>query len=712
MQREHYDDGTIMIRFAAPIFLSAFLLFLVQPMMGKYILPWFGGSAGVWSVCLLFFQVMLLVGYTYAHMLHRYLSTRTQMIVHVTLLAASLGFLPIIPSAMWKPAPADNPSLRILLLLTVVLGLPYCMLSSTGPLLQSWFARAFPQRSPYRLYALSNVGSLLALAGYPFVVEPSLNRHAEALMWSTGFVIFAILCGWCAIQMWRRSNSKIVTLANAQRRDQARSDSRSLPPTVVDRLMWIAFPACASVMLLSVTTRITEDIAPIPFLWVLPLAVYLVTFIIAFEWPRLYHRGVFGPGVFVALAIVAGMMRWPHMPIPTLLGGSIAVLFMCCMACHGEVYRLRPGADRLTLFYLAIAGGGALGGAFVSLIAPLIFSWYFEFYLGLFATVVLLLIQLRRDRASFLSKPQLRVAWLGLLALTAAAGFAMRMAITRANQNVLLRTRNFYGVLAITEVNLGDPLGTVRTLEHGLITHGAQLLNDELRRWPLLYYGQITGVGLVMRYLPHDGPRRVGVVGLGTGTLATWADPGDVYRFYEINPRVIELAHDDFTFLDDSPGTIEIVPGDARLSMEREDAQNYDVLVLDAFSSDAIPTHLLTLEAFQTYLRHLKPNGVLAVHVSNRYLDLQPAVHRVGAEVGLKTVFVNSNADDARLVRESQWVLLCRNDSLFKKSPIRLAGFFPMSLPHVRLWTDEHVSVWEVMRPGEADAPDAARQTR
>lgn len=706
-----------MPRFAITIFISAFLLFLIQPMIGRYILPWFGGAAGVWAVCLVFFQTVLLAGYAYAFALNRWLSSRGQMIVHLVVLGTALAMLPLLPPAeTWKPLTGDDPASTILLLLTVCIGIPYVALAATGPLLQAWFARTHEGRSPYRLYALSNVGSLLALLSYPFVIEPLLTRKEQAMMFIAGFVLFAAFCGWCALTQMRKSTKAQKHKENnadaprTKNKDKIRTTEQTPVPStgVFAPLMWFLLPACASIMLLSTTTRLTQDIAPIPFLWVLPLAVYLITFIIAFEKPILYWRPAFVGLLVIALGAVLALMLRPHASLYWQVGGYMTVLFVCCMICHGEVYRLRPEPARLTSFYLLIAGGGAAGGAFVSLLCPVLFDRYVEFYAGIFGTIGLLLACVFNDRlVAILPQRQRRLGWLVMISFTMLVGFGMRLGVGHLerefDRNTVLQARNFYGTLTIKVQEGKQSFGQFRALEHGRIRHGAQIMNEQFRGWRILYYGPASGIGLVMRFLPRteSQPRRVGVVGLGTGTMSAWGNTGDVFRYYEINPRVVEWAREYFTYLDDLEGLggrVEIVPGDARLSMEREPPQEYDVLVLDAFSGDAIPTHLLTKEAFEVYLKHLKPKGVLAVHVSNRYLDLHPVVHRIGDAVGLKTVFVMSPENVDRFETEAHWVLLSRDDEVFRTTPINVAADRPRGTPHVTLWTDEHTSLLEVLR--------------
>jgi hypothetical protein len=680
-----------MVVFAAAIFLSAFLLFLVQPMLGKFILPWFGGSTGVWTACMLFFQVLLVAGYAYAHVSSRWLRPRMQMIFHLVVLAGSAIYLPIIPNPIWKPGPDSEPTLRIVLLLAVTVGIPYLALASTSPLLQSWFGKRFPGASPWRLYALSNLGSLLALIAYPFAVEPALARLSQAAWWSVGFGAFALLSALCAFTFVRGIPDV-----------QANPAPRSARPSPGVLLQWIGLPAVASVMLLAITNQICLDIGVIPFLWVLPLGIYLLTFILAFDRPRWYHRGVFTAALVLAVLAVGMLMRSPDASFGMQIGLCTFILAVTGMICHGELYRMRPSTDRLTEYYLLISIGGALGGVFVAMIAPRIFSTFLELQLAIFACIALLLVRLFADERSMFHDGNRRPGWIALVAVFLIAGNQVFQEILRAETQVIDRARNFYGILRVKEVS--DPATGVvnRALEHGRIAHGQQL--SKQKREPTTYYGRITGIGLLLDNLHQSQPRRMGVVGLGVGTLATYGRAGDVIRFYEINPDVDRLAREHFTYLEDClAGEPEIVLGDARLSMEVEPAQAYDVLVLDAFSSDAIPLHLLTREAFETYQRHLAPDGVIAVHISNKFIDLRPVLARAAEHFELVGRMVINEDAPAQLVSASSWVLLARDPDVFAPDALaRKVSPLGQPLDRIGLWTDDSSNLFEVLRPAPA----------
>lgn len=674
-----------MLAFGLTIFWGACLLFLVQPLMARFILPWFGGGPAVWTSCMLFFQLWLLLGYAYAHLSISRLTPRRQVLTHLVLLAAAVALLPITPGEAWKPADGSNATGHILLLLTACLGLPYLVLAATGPLLQAWFSRTHPGVSPYRLYALSNVGSLLALLAYPFWLEPRFSRQAQAEAWSWGLGLYALLVAWCGARAWRSAEDGDVPA------EQADAEPA---PSVERRLLWFALPACGVMLLLAITNKLCQDIAVVPFLWVLPLGLYLLSFIISFDSPRWYHRGFWWPllgGMLAAILFdLHGAESHPNLvPLATLYLGT---LFVACMVCHGELHRLRPGAGRLTGYYLAIAGGGAGGGLFVALGAPFLFPDYFELHLGLFLTALLVLAVVRDELCG--ARASVRARWLGagLLLALLAFGYGLYDVAATSSRDSLSVTRGFYGVLKVKENDVEDPKRHHLTLQHGATLHGLQPLHPSRRNDPTSYYGHTSGVGRLLRAHQPEGGRRVGAVGLGTGTLAAWGRPGDTFRFYEINPDVARLATSTFTYLKDSRARTELVMGDARLSMEREADQQYDVIILDAFSSDAIPVHLLTLEAFGHYQRHLRADGAIAVHVSNRYLDLHPVVFRLAEKIGFPACTIDDlDADDEDAgTYGSDWIILTRNQALRAHPLIKAASAPPEPGPAgVGYWTDE-----------------------
>src|ERR1035437_8692615 len=448
-----------MAAYALTIFTGAFLLFQVQPLIGKYILPWLGGGPGVWTSCMLFFQVLLLGGYAYAHFTSRWLKPRKQAVVHLVLLAAALALLPITPNDAWKPHGAGNPTLQILTLLAVSLGLPYFVLSSTGPLIQQWFSRAKPGVSPYRLYALSNLGSLLALVSYPFFFETHFTRKFQAGLWAWGLVAYVICCGFCAVRLWKSEGRRKNAECRMQNAEDASTEHapcttqhapiNSLRSTL-NHLLWLLLPACASVLLLATTNKLCQDVAVIPFLWVAPLALYLLSFIICFDNPRWYARLPFMLALMAAWGgICWALFKGPTVSIQLQLSIYSAGLFICCMVCHGELYRLRPDPRRLAGFYLMIAAGGALGGFFVAVIAPLVFTDYFELQWGLLLCGLLLLLVCARDRNPGSFKRWRLPAGVCLLAGLVALGIALWRQAHHSGGLTVYRSRNFYGVLKV-----------------------------------------------------------------------------------------------------------------------------------------------------------------------------------------------------------------------------------------------------------------------
>jgi hypothetical protein len=681
-----------MTLYAVTIFLSAFLLFQVQPLIAKMILPWFGGSAAVWSASMLFFQLLLLAGYAYAHVSIRFLKPRMQMLVHVVLLLGSCALLPILPNPVWRPTQAGDPTARILLLLTATIGLPYFLLSSTSPLLQAWLVRRTGSGVPYRLFALSNFGSMLALVSFPFLVEPTLATRQQAFWWSGGYVVFALMCAFTA---WvSRAASAMPNDSSAPAVDW---DER---PSAWHLIFWVLLASCASVLLVSVTNHMSQNVAPIPLLWVLPLALYLLTFICAFESDRVYRRWLFIPLLAPALAGMAYMLYADegNFSIKYAIPGYAVGLFICCLFCHGELARRRPAPRHLTLFYLMVSIGGALGGIFVALIAPRVFRIYWELPLGLIACGLLAMIAVWSLRLPRVGAWPVR-AFI-FIAVAVLAGYFVRQE-RRLSKNLVLQARNFYGPLEVRD-DLPTEDYAQRTLLHGTIDHGSQLLDPVLRYVTTSYYAKRSGVGRAMSELQAKGPIRAGVIGLGAGVLSNYGRKGDYFRIYEINPLVQRIAQTLFTFYPHSAADKAILMGDARLTLERqlanEGPQNYDILAVDAFSSDAIPVHLLTREAIQLYFRHLKPEGVLALHISNRYLDLKPVCEGGAESVGRQAWVVEDEGDEASYLSSSTWVLVSSDLSLYKGKFFKDATISQYTAKKgFRPWTDDYSNLFQIL---------------
>jgi SAM-dependent methyltransferase len=673
--------------FGITIFASACLLFLVQPLASKLILPWFGGSSAVWITCILFFQAGLLLGYLYAHSLARTSDAKRQAMIHAALLLLCLFTLPILPNPVWKPPPSGDPIWYLLGALTTSVGLPYTLLSSTSPLLQNWYAGIQKGAIPYRYFALSNAGSLIALLSYPILIEPHFSGRQQSILWSAGFVAFALCCMAAAAYA---TKAKWAGHANAQFNTEAYTPK---PPL----LTWLSLAGCASALLLGVTDLLTENVAPMPLLWVMPLSLYLLTFILCFESERWYHRGIFLPLVLPSVGcLVATLGPFENKSIAVIMPLLLASLFVCCMVCHGELARSKPLSAQLTTFYLCLAAGGVLGGVFMALVAPRLFPANYENQIAFLGCLLLLLVVLFRDIRSRAE----RLIWLGALITSIFFAAYVVRETWREHQSVVLLARNFYGALRVEDET--DYGRKVRELYHGTITHGSQFLDSGMRHQATTYYGRNSGIGLTWRVLEASGPLRMGVVGLGAGTLAAYGRSRDVLRFYELNPLMLKIARTQFTYFSDCPARTEVVLGDARLTLSQEEPQRFDILVVDAFSGDAIPVHLLTREAFSTYWRHLKPDGILAVHISNRYLKLAPVVKLAAAESGKPAWQVDSADDDLREIYAASYVLVSARPGFFN-APLLRGKLLPIAVPSsLREWTDNYSTLWPLLdlKPG------------
>jgi hypothetical protein len=686
--------------FPLTIFLSAFLLFQVQPIIGRYILPWFGGGPAVWTACMLFFQAVLLGGYAYAHFLSSSLSSSRaaslQARFHIALLAVSLAFLPLTPRAdLWKPASGEDPTTRIILLLGATVGVPYLLLSATGPLLQRWFTVAQPGESPWRLYALSNLGSFLALLTYPFLVEPWLRLRTQGLIWSALYALFVALCAWTAWKFSWKSGPQ----AASEPAPEPVKDSR--PPAIATILFWLALSACTSALLLGTTNQISQEIAVNPFLWVAPLSLYLLTFILTFESERWYQptpfalaAGIFAPVACVVVGASIVVPLWGQLAL------YLAALFVACMLCHGELARARPAREHITAFYLTVAAGGALGGVFVALFAPRIFIEYSEYSIALGLACLLGFLGWLRSGAlaqwtsrNFAVRVPLMVMLIGGITSLVAT-------VTNSDQPGVQRWRNFYGILRVAE--RPDDNGPILQLTHGRIRHGFQYLREPQRHWATSYYGAHSGVGIAINALDRPN-RQIAVIGLGTGTLAAWGRPGDTFRFYEINPDVEQVARTRFSYLKDSPARTEVIPGDGRLQLERELASGHshdlDLIAVDAFSSDSIPLHLLTAECADVYRKRLAPGGVLLLHISNRALDLEPVVKGLAHYLAWDSAMFIAPKDEKTGESSSTWVLISSDPGFLEKPAVHneITGWTLHSQKPI-LWTDDFASLWPILR--------------
>jgi hypothetical protein len=691
--------------FALTILLSAFLLFLVQPIVAKQILPWFGGTSAVWTTCLVFFQVLLLAGYTYSHLLTRKLTPRSQANVHIALLVASLAFLPIIPREFLKPAGEEDAALRIIVLLAATIGLPYFLLSTTGPLLQKWVAHRFEERTVYRLFALSNFGSLIGLLAFPFAIEPFASSRMQSYVWSAGYLLFVLACAASAWHARRRPVAPAEPIlggggldthgARANEVSSAAAEHSDTPPTVANYALWLVLSALGSIVLLAATSHMTQNIASVPFLWVLPLALYLLSFVIAFE-----GRG--GRGwydrrwwLFPTLAVLVAM-AWGLSVSRGVLDVGVAIplyslgVLLACVFCHGELAHRKPAPRYLTHFYLMLSLGGALGGMFVGLIAPRIFPAYYELPLAL-AALAALAIWFAWDVKALIGP--------ALVASIATSYYGWTYLEFLKNDTLIMK-RNFYGMQRVKIQGSGEL--EVRRLLHGVILHGEQFARGPNKLEPGTYYARTSGVGLAIAARQSRGPVRLGVVGLGVGTLSAYGRAGDVVRFYELDPDVLELAQNRFWYLKATPATLEFALGDARLSMERElklnQSQRFDVLAIDAFSSDSIPVHLITKEAIEIYAREIAADGIIAVHVSNRFLDLKPVLANIGAATGLAVRLISDAPSDESGASNTDWVLIARDAKVFDHPTLAEKAETIDSRPEFSLWTDQFNNLIDVLK--------------
>lgn len=745
-----------MLTVALTILMSSFLLFLVQPILAKQILPWFGGSAGVWTICLVFFQLVLLFGYAYAHWLTRQGVRPRRTALHIVLLISSCLTLPIIPSSFWEPRHGAEPALHILGLLAATVGLPYLLLASTAPLLQRWLsadARSATQnRSIYRLFALSNFGSLIGLLSYPFVIEPFAPLRLQAWTWSCGYALFV---GCFLVYAWQRRHPHDLQHASADGNAVPES-----PPAPRSYAYWIGCAALGSALLLSVTNQITQNVAAIPFLWVVPLSMYLLSFVICFEGRS--GQGSYDRRRWMAPAMLATVaMAWAlyadksNLSILSAVPIFVIGILWGCIVCHGELARSKPNPVYLTHFYLCLASGGALGGLLVGVIAPLIFNTYWEMPLALIAVAILgvygcpeettlrprtlwaanlaiallgtalVLFLLLGELPSAVDSYALGLRCVGAALLIVAAFLLQRSRLSRAIALTALfctlafdwgyyqelttgakyAVRNFYGSLRVVDSLEG--LRHVRRLKHGVIVHGSQMLDPAQGSIPTTYYGETSGIGrTILSRHRTIGALRIGSVGLGAGTLAAYGEAGDLFRVYELNPAVLDIAQNQFSYLKNSKARVEPVIGDARLSLALEIArgafdspgQRFDVLSLDAFSGDAIPLHLLTREAFATYARAIKPDGIIAFHLSNQYLDLPPIVQQIARSAGFQAVLIADRPQASDFTSASDWVLATRNTAFLRQPEIAAHTTSIAARADLPEWTDQFSNLIQTLK--------------
>ncbi len=718
------DCRRLVFLMAVTIFASAFLLFQVQPLISKLILPWFGGSPTVWTTAMLFFQCVLFAGYAYAHYATRSIAPRSHLCFHLALIGIAAIFACfVVPSAWFKPNGDENPAMRILLLLAVSIGLPYFTLASTGPLLQAWFSRVQPGRSPYRLYSLSNIGSFLALLSFPYLFEPNLDLPQIARGWTVLFWVFAIACGSVALGMLRRSRTEAVVDRDVDAVTPAEHEST---PTWITRSAWIGLPALASLTMIAVTDHVSHHIAPEPRLWITTLGLYLLTFIITFDHPRWYQRrwvGIATLASILVLSTYSSVLDWFSID----WGGGVQVerwshcivMFLICFLCHGELIRLRPQSHHyLTEFYLCISAGGALGGLFASFVAVTFFSDYYEWPMCLCLAILLGSWTACEPSATESTHPARRI-WLSL----GLAGLLLGAYVYWEDpfdwkpggddeflDKIVYRERNFYGVLSVEDrEHRTDPDRSYRGFYCGNVTHGLQMQSEHLKLRPTTYYGPQTGVGEAIAYLQQrQHSLRIAVVGLGAGTIAAYGRESDFIDFYEINPGVIRIAKEYFTFLRDCKSKTELILGDARLKMEGQPNKQYDLIVLDAYSGGSVPIHLLTREAFAMYRYRLAPKGLIAAHITNSYLNLYPVVKLQAENLGMAYRCKFMARDRETQTRQNLYFIMTYDSEFIRSHPSvfppkydandQVIGTEEPKAPAAILWTDHFSSINPIER--------------
>ncbi len=694
-----------MLLYAVSIFVSSFLLFQIQPLIGKYILPWFGGTSSVWSASLLFFQSLLTGGYAYSYWLTGKVSYFRQRWVHISFLFLSLVLIitnlffwdsPILPVNTWQPRSGYSPLFAVFQVLFVAVGFPYFLLATNSTLMQVWFTYQHPSRSPYQLYAISNAASMIGLIAYPTLVEPYLSLKKQSILWAFIYLIFVLITGF---QAWRSTRGNLRKNMLIQEVNSVENEK----PEASQYVLWIGLATLGSIILLSTTSKITQEVAAIPLLWILPLAIYLFSFVLTFSGSRVYNRSIF----FLLLLISTVAYLWLIVASSTKYLVQIAIyivlLFSITMTCHGELYCQRPKKENLTTFYLMVSIGGAVGGIFINFVVPFIFKGFWEFQVGLGVIWILIFGWLMRGHGHSDNIVHYLLMVITAITMTIVIAAVYKQSRDFSKENVASQ-RNFYGVLSVKERSHENPDEHRYVLTHGITTHGYQFLSSENRYLPTAYYVEDSGVGIGFTYHPaRPGTLRVGVIGLGVGVLAAYGEAEDEFIFYEIDPAVLEVAKGEyFSYLDDTEADVEVVLGDGRISLEREMKLNgpntFDYIIVDAFNSDAIPTHLLTKEAFELYLKHLKPDGILAIHISNRYLNLRPVVYGLADTLGIEAMEFYHTSSDIRS-STSAWILLTNNrDFLANPQVIIRSEPRDFQMGKIRPWTDDYSNLIKILK--------------
>jgi len=683
--------------YAVAIGLSALLLFAIEPMTVKHLLPWFGGSSEVWATSLLFFTTMLFVGYGYVYLLSKR-PIRQQPIIHFYMIAIAvcatffslIQWHTIYPPLDWTIGNTASPAINVLKALLFAIGAPFFFLSTTGPLLQYWYGIS-TRKEPYILYALSNAGSLAALLGYIFIAEPHSTLTTQATIWSVLFLVCVAINVFILVRIYK--NAGKLSAKSLLTHDKAEVSS---PVSTRMYAAWIWYGALPAFMLVATTVEITQSIAPVPLLWIAPLMIYLLTFIFAFAG---WGRSILVP--FLLLAITAYAYTFaiasPLRILPEILT-YLTFLFFCGLCCSARLYHLRPSTKGLPLFYLAMSFGGMIGTLFASILAPLVFTDFWEFPLGvaLSAGVAVYLLSDSFFPRMFDARRILLVKVL----LVAGIVYLFVGLMVKEDSYTSVRSRNFYGAVRIE-------FGTGWTsLMHGTTLHGVQLSGPDQEYLPTTYYAPTSGVGRAVFYeraVRKGKDVRVGNIGLGVGTMAAYCRKGDSFVFYEIDPQIVALAHDYFSYLSHCAGA-QVRLGDGRMLLEAErragDLGEYDLLTVDAFSDDTIPVHLLTIQSLTLYMAHLRsPDSMIAFDVSNRYLDLAPVVLRLAAQLGMSATVVVDDGNSIVGGTSSSWIVLTKDPAAFRTTTFaNINNSIPKASPTV--WTDDYTSIVAVFHPG------------
>ena len=684
------------------VFISAFLVFQIQPIISKIILPWFGGGASVWTTCMLFFQFFLLVGYLYAYTLTKILAVKSQIVVHLAFLLLSLFLLPNSIADIQNIQITGTPTWAVLKVLFFGLGFPYLILSANTPLLQQWFTSETNGAQPYRLYAISNVGSFLALSSYPVLIEPFMSLDWQIKLWAIIYWLFVLLVGWIFFIVVKQNNN-----------DRPIVPGQLINPKVgfFRLILWFMLSALGVILLVSTTNALTQNVPPVPFLWLAPLAIYLLTYVVAFSNLGIYVRNIWLP-FFMLLSFVALLIYFigGQFDIITQLLIYLLILLFGCMICHGELNSLKPKLGNTTLFYLVLSAGGVFGSFLVSFVAKDLFDEFLEFPLAIFSVLLLATASLWLKKQDQLVTAKSNMAGITLnnqfpkLALgSAVVALVWLLAFTKLNnqyqQYDIAKARNFYGILSVKDITQGKV--NERRLIDGTTSHGSQSLPVSKSAVPMSYYRPGTGVQLVIEALSGDNELQVGIIGLGVGALAAYGQPGDHYTFYELNPLVSDFATRYFSYLDDTKAVVEVKLGDARVTLQKEldlgQKNAFDLLVIDAFSGDLIPTHLMTYEAFLLYQQHIKTQGVMALHISNRHLSLLPVILHHSSSLSMQVMLFETPGGGNE--HDAQWVVLTNNSQL-TQSPKLISKQTVISKEQYQevLWTDDYSSLLPILK--------------